>query len=344
MQIPQPPDEYRPAQLDETICLALVREHGLMTSDPVTVDTLDGGVSNAVFAVTDGQRRIVVKQSMERLRVSDEWRAPMERILTEAAALDLTAALTPDRVPEPLFVDPRRFVLAIDGAPAGWRDWRAALLAGDANPAIATNLATTLATWHTATVDGRHLDDRFFDTQPLELLRVDPYYRTVARRAPEVAAPLAELINHMQSRRRCLVHGDFSPKNVLIAPDTAACWVIDFEVAHFGDPAFDVAFLLSHLTLKAVHRPADAARYDACTRAFVTAYQDAVDNQLRPDWPYVLRHTAGLLLARVLGKSPATYLDRAQAAAAWQLGLAILNHRPATVDDLVRLRTKVTAS
>jgi 5-methylthioribose kinase len=328
--------------LDDTTCLALVREHGLMTSDDITVHTLTGGVSNAVFAVTDGDRRVVVKQSMERLRVSEEWRAPVERILTEAAALHLAARLTPDRVPRPLFVDPERFVLAIEGAPTSWRDWRSALLDGQAAPTVAADLGNALATWHTATLDGHLLEDRFFDTEAFEQLRIDPYYRTVARRAPEVAKPLTDLIERMSSRRLCLVHGDFSPKNVLSSVDGTGCWVIDFEVAHFGDPSFDLAFLLSHLTLKALHRPGDAGNYDACVRAFCKAYSDAADSVLTPDWSYVLQHVAGLLLARVRGKSPASYLDNAQASIAWDLGTAILTQRPSSVDDLSHLRARMS--
>jgi aminoglycoside phosphotransferase (APT) family kinase protein len=341
MQKLEQSDETPPAQLDAASCLALVREHGLTTSDDATVDVLAGGVSNLVIAVTDTNRRVVVKQSLERLRVTDEWHAPKERILTEAEALRLTATLTPDRVPRPLFVDPKRFVLALEGAPTSWRDWRTSLMAGNADLAIASTLGATLATWHTATLGGGLLADGFFDPRPFELLRVDPYYRTVALRMPQVAEPLDELIEAMRARRQCLVHGDFSPKNVLVGPHPAQCWVIDFEVAHFGDPSFDVAFMLSHLTLKALHRPNDSAGYDACAQAFCTTYQNHVRGELIPDWPYILRHTAGLLLARVVGKSPATYLDRAQASTAQQLGLAILNQHPAALDDLTNLRANL---
>ena len=46
------------------------------------------------------------------------------------------------------------------------------------------------------------------------------------------------------------MHGDYAKKNMLIGP--SGRWVIDHEVAHFGNPVFDVAFFLSFVVLSAV--------------------------------------------------------------------------------------------
>ena len=102
------------------------------------------------------------------------------------------------------------------------------------------------------------------------------------------------------------MHGDFSPKNVLVGP--AGLWVIDFEVAHRGDPAFDIAFMLCHLLLKSLHRPEMARQLDACGFEFAETYGAAVPPEVRPPWDYVFGHVACLVLARVKGKSPAEYL------------------------------------
>jgi hypothetical protein len=113
----------------------------------------------------------------------------------------------------------------------------------------------------------------------------------------------------MSHRRSCLVHGDFSPKNVLVGD--AALWVIDFEVAHLGDPAFDVAFLLSHLMLKAIALPYREAAFLECARAFDETYRSIVPPLAEPRHEYVLGHVGCLMLARVDGKSPVGYLDNA---------------------------------
>lgn len=323
--------------LDERGCRLLVAEHLGLTGADVSIRRLGGGVSNIVFRVDHGSTGVVVKQSLDRLRVADDWRAPQGRVLTEYAALALTHEMTPEQVPAPLFVDPARFAIGLHAAPANWTDWKTALLAGHIDVEVAAVLGSRLASWHNGTSGGAGLGREFRDPEAFELLRVDPYYRTTARRLPELSKPIKSLIERMADTQICLVHGDFSPKNVLVGPDAGQCWVIDFEVAHLGDPAFDLAFLLSHLSMKAVHRPSSAARYDAAARAFVDAYQQTADAELRPDWAHVLGHTGALLLARVHGKSPAEYLDEPQRRQVHALGESLLT-RPATDPDRLAFR------
>lgn len=325
--------------LDETSVVDYLAGRGLIDPETATARSLGGGVSNVVLAVEDGTRRLVLKQALPRLRVADEWLAPVDRVITEAVALELAADLTPDSVPPVLDRDAARHTLVLAQAPAEWADWKRRLLAGEVDNATADRLGTLLARWHSLTRDqtGRALPDRLADTKPFELLRVDPYHRTVARRAPEVAPAVLALVEEMADHRDCLVHGDFSPKNVLVGP-RSGCWVIDFEVAHIGDPAFDLGFLLTHLTLKAVHRPAYASLYDGSVTAFVTAYDTHVAPPLRPRWDYVLRHVACLLLARVRGKSPAEYLTPADQGRAWRLGVDLLHDPPDEPDGLIQRR------
>jgi len=129
--------------------------------------------------------------------------------------------------------------------------------------------------------------------------------------------------------RRCLVHGDYSPKNVLVGAE--GLWVLDFEVAHLGDPAFDVAFMLNHLALKAIHRPDHANRYQACAQSFWRAYQCGVQPGFAGPTSYVLGHLGCLMLARVDGKSPAEYLTIAEQVRSRALALALLAAPPASL-------------
>ncbi len=138
-------------------------------------------------------------------------------------------------------------------------------------PAVARRLGELLRAWQAATLRDDELARRFGDIEAFDQLRVDPYHRAVMRRWPSLAGPIGAYAEELLATRVCLVHGDFSPKNVLVGPDSL--WVIDFEVAHVGDPVFDPAFMLNHLMLKAIHRPADAAAYRACAEAFVSSYE-----------------------------------------------------------------------
>jgi aminoglycoside phosphotransferase (APT) family kinase protein len=150
------------------------------------------------------------------------------------------------------------------------------------------------------------------------------------KRRPELASAIDEVVEQMLATRSCLVHGDYSPKNVLVGVD--GLWVVDFEVAHVGDPAFDLAFMLNHLLLKSIHRPEDAAGYYECAHAFLTTYADGVPEELLPSLQYVLAHTGCLALARVHGKSPAEYLTANEMDVARRVGEDLLTSPPASLE------------
>jgi 5-methylthioribose kinase len=261
-----------------------------------------------VITVDSPCRSLVVKQSLPRLRVQTEWRANPERILTEAAALELASTLTPGRVPAVLDVDERAYVIVIERAPTDWTPWKQQLFDGSATGEAAYTLGETLGIWHRSTTTDEALRRPFIDVETFIQLRVEPYYITVADRHEKLAAPIKELIETMDRRRLCFVHGDFSPKNVLVG--RSGLWVLDFEVAHVGDPVFDVAFMLHHLTLKAIHTGA-VDRIVPLAQAFRRGYRDAEGGSAFDDLDYLAAHIGCLLLGRVDGKSPAEYLTPA---------------------------------
>jgi Ser/Thr protein kinase RdoA (MazF antagonist) len=125
---------------------------------------------------------------------------------------------------------------------------------------------------------------------------------------PDCAAALGTLAERTANTRLALVHGDVSPKNILVGANGPV--LLDAECAWYGDPAFDPAFCLTHLLLKAVWRPQWRPAYLACFNAFRQAYLREVSWE-QPE--AIEQRTAqllpGLLLARVDGKSPVEYIS-----------------------------------
>jgi hypothetical protein len=161
------------------------------------------------------------------------------------------------------------------------------------------------------------------DLEIFEQLRIEPFHRTVASRHPELAPRVnfaAEALVAVPGR--CLVHGDFSPKNVLVGAE--GLWVIDFEVAHVGNPVFDLAFLLAHLILKSIHRPGSAAAYRDCAAQFLQFYEESAGEEFMPSDESLSLHVGCLLLARVDGKSPAEYLTTPERKGAWRVGASFV--------------------
>ena len=306
-----------------------LRGRGVIGDGPADVVELGGGVSNLVVAVTTPERRVVLKQALPRLRVADEWLAKRERALAEARALEIARGLAPGSAPGVVDVDPDRCAITIEAAPADWRTWKAHLLEGDVDVSVARRLGELLAGWHRGTSGLEHGLDEW---DSFEQLRVDPYYREAARRHSDLAPTILGYADAMAERRACLVHGDFSPKNVLVGDP--GLWIIDFEVAHLGDPSFDVAFLLSHLALKAIHLPASEHELLACADAFDAAYRGAAAPFPVAPAAYILGHVGCLMLARVDGKSPAEYLDGPSQARARAIACSLITAPPGSLAGL----------
>jgi 5-methylthioribose kinase len=197
------------------------------------------------------------------------------------------------------------------------------------------------------TIDDEDLGKPFLegilaDTSLFDELRVDPYYRTIARAHPDLKPRVDALIAAMDrpENERTLVLGDFSPKNILV--HQAGLILLDFECAHGGDPAFDLGFFLTHLLLKRIRAEAIdqslALRYTELATLFLNSYLDrrALDATVRAGLICrAILHTAACCLARVDGKSPVEYLDEAAQTTARAFARESLRTEPRTWDALL---------
>jgi aminoglycoside phosphotransferase (APT) family kinase protein len=270
---------------------------------------LTGGVSSDVFRVeTEDGRTLVVKRSIPQLRVKEEWLAPVERMASEVRWLRLARSIDPRLAPEVLAVLPEAhvFVMAFLD-PANHPVWKDEMATGRVDPAFAAWVGADLARIHASTA-GRADIAADFDTYDFFFaLRVSPFLLFTAERHPDVAPKLRALADDLGRRRIALMHGDVSPKNILVGPDGPV--FLDAETTAYGDPAFDLAFCLTHLLLKTVwlrpHREAVMASFDALRGAYARGLSWEPPEGLSARTAALV---AALLLARVDGKSPAPYL------------------------------------
>jgi 5-methylthioribose kinase len=299
--------------LDATNVVAYLRGRGLdVAADARVTDLSDAGVSSMVFAVAGpgaDDPGVVVKRARGELAVAELWMAPRERTLTEGHALELATLIAPDWSPPLLDLDEGTMTLTMRHAPADWQTWKHVLLSGDPRPEVASRQGRLLAAWHGAVQTHPDAMERFEQGDAFEKLRVAPYYRVAAGRNPDLRALVKAVCERMLATRGALVHGDFSPKNILVGDGS---WLIDFEVAHVGDPAFDLAFLLNHLALKSIHMPRMAQGFRLAADAFLMAYASTAEEALAEvaTSQHLFQQLGCLMLARVDGKSPVEYLDR----------------------------------
>lgn len=374
-------------ELTSETALAYLAARGRGYDEPIEVRELLGGVSNVVLLVTLPERgeRFVLKQARGRLRVKEEWLCPVERIWREALTLricgellaklriancglrnegqsppptSIMAAFQPC-VPEVLWEDRENYCFAMRAAPEGHQTWKELLLAGELplSLGIAAACGQMLAalhggSWGNAEIAGR-LDDRTFFDQ----LRIDPYYRQVAKVHPDLAPQIQSLIDSVWSHRQCLVHGDFSPKNLLVwqgsrlaprdesitrsvMPALGQVMLIDFEVGHYGDPAFDLGFFLTHLVLKAIRSRTKRDGYLRLATVFWNTYRagltgKASAHEIDDLERRAMGNLAGCMLARVDGKSPVEYLSNADRDVVRVLSRSWIERPHLTVNDVV---------
>jgi aminoglycoside phosphotransferase (APT) family kinase protein len=252
-----------------------------------------------------------VKRALPRLRVAQQWEAPVERNRYERQWLQTARAALPSAAPEVLAWDDAAGVFAM--AYLDFPVWKKLLAEGRADAPFAARVGSSLAAIHAATANDRAVAERFPTDAIFHAIRLEPYLLATAKVHSALSGKLGYLAQRTASTKRCLVHGDVSPKNILVSP--AGPVFLDAECAWYGDPAFDLAFCLNHLLLKSAWVRAARDRFMACFDSLYGAYlagvtweaPDAVEERTATLLP-------GLLLARVDGKSPVEYLDSSQQA------------------------------
>jgi len=319
--------------------LAYLRTAGHIRPDEQpTVQVLAGGVSNRTVLVTRPSGEAwVMKQALTKLRVPVDWFSAPERVHREALGLRALGHLLPAAaLPRFVFEDHTHHLLAMSAVPQPHVNWKTLLLTGAVDPAHVQQFGETLAqmhlhsTHHAATLAPQFADRTFFES-----LRLEPYYAYTATQVPAAAPFLQHLIEATRQRTVALVHGDYSPKNTLLYQDQLV--LLDYEVIHWGDPAFDLGFALTHLLSKAHHLPPHRAAFAAAAHQFWATYWGVLADVA---WratveAAAVRHTLACLLARARGRSPLEYLTPDERAAQANHSVALMQAPPATVNRLI---------
>jgi len=309
--------------------LGFLRASRLAGADETPPATaLTGGVSSDIWKVELRSGPVCVKRALARLRVTQVWEAPVERNRYEWRWMEAAARIAPGSAPRVLAHDDAGvFAMEfLDGARHPL--WKDELRAGRADPAFAASVGGTLARIHAATAGDERVAAAFATDAGFHAIRLEPYLLATARRHPDLAPALRALAERTAATRAALVHGDVSPKNILVAPRGPV--FLDAECAWYGDPAFDLAFCLNHLLLKCLWVPEAAGAFLACFDALAAAYLD----EHRPAGLEARAASLlpGLLLARVDGKSPVEYLtEEAQKKRVRRVARALLERPPSSL-------------
>jgi aminoglycoside phosphotransferase (APT) family kinase protein len=283
-------------------------DNSLIRGERTSIVPLTGGVSSKIYLVKDSGREFVVKKALSKLNVKDDWYADVSRNKTEQDFINYVDRLLPGVVPKIIFSDPGEGLFLMEYFGADFATWKTQLLENVVNVHSTREAAQILGTIHRSSWGEPIAKKTFNTTKNFHQLRLEPYLLYTAKKFAELQHLFHNESDRLSNTHQCLVHGDFSPKNILIRKDRMV--LLDCEVAWYGDPAFDVAFFMNHFLLKSLHFTPDHTPFIQNIVIFNDQYRRSVDeyyelHQLEQRISHLLPM---LLLARVDGKSPVEYL------------------------------------
>lgn len=293
----------------DEIGAALLRMGLLAGGETLELQPLEGGISSDIVRVNTSAGTFCVKRALPQLKVPVEWKVPVDRNSAEVGWMRFADRVVPGSVPAVLGEDAEAKAFAMAWLdPARHPVWKSLLLDGTADAATARAVGEVLSRIHNVSAGDAAVAREFANDDNFHAIRLDPYFGTSApERHPDCAPALHALIERTAATKRVLVHGDVSPKNILVGPSGPV--FLDAECAWYGDPAFDIAFCMAHLLLKCVWRPDVTPDYLACFDAFAAATLDGTAwepvDELEARTCVML---AAMVLARIDGKSPVEYI------------------------------------
>ncbi len=286
-----------------------LQRHGLLNDvHNATFEVLAGGVSSDIWKVNANGRVYCVKRALSKLKVEADWFAPVERNRYEVSWYQTANKIVPGSAPRILAHDDKAMFCVMEYLdPKSHKLWKAELLDGHADAKQAARVGMFLGRIHSKTANDDTVKALFPRTNIFQAIRLEPYLEATATVHSDLKQQLFALSRRTSETSLTMIHGDASPKNILLGPNGPV--FLDAECACIGDPAFDIAFCLNHFLLKCICKPSVEQEFIACFREMSSAYLNEVDwekgNDLEQRAATLL---PGLFLARVDGKSPVEYV------------------------------------
>ena len=262
------------------------------------------GLKNQLYVVTTAQQRLLVKQAHAKVQIKERWWTDRKRVFAENHCLEILANILPPVViPEPLLEDRTNFVLVTTAPPRDAALWEQELAMGRIDLQIAAQAGELLASVHNQTANVRELKAMFKDQKAFEQLRLQPLYEHVAGAFPDIQKAIESQAKDLLKPGRCLVLGDLRPRNIYV--NSGQLYLVDFAIAHYGQPSFDLAFYAADLCLKAMlNHPQKAAYLEAINVFWMAYFRIAEYSKAAEVERAAVRDFGCLLLGLVAGRQP----------------------------------------
>ena len=324
-------------KLPNEIYSASVKFGLLKKNQPYKFKKITDGVSSDIWYVKTTDKEYCIKRALKKLTVKEDWFAPIERNNFEANYFKYSKSIIPESFPKILGHDSKNYILAME-----WFDnskyivWKKKLLNKSISVKDGKRIGKLLGIVHKYYYNKKKFRKIFLNDKTFYDIRLEPYLVFTSKSYPELSNYYKSTINFLKKNKNTVIHGDFSPKNILLGKNYPI--ILDAETACWGNPIFDLAFFNNHIILKSILNPDIYKGYIKLSKSFLNTYLlyfSLVNNK-----SYIkefVKLQALLILARVDGKSPVEYFDEKQRIKARILAKSIIFKIKPTLRNLFQV-------
>lgn len=205
------------------------------------ISVATGGLVNYVYRVEGERGTLYLKVRKTEFSALPLLNSNPADIRYESKALDILSSAFPEVFPNQVAFYPKESMMVLSDAIGNGVRLDEAFRRGTFSEESSASLGSLVGRIHTkfrdADISIREDGDEEYHTKNLE-------YRLGYHKNHE----LDSLVSRLKQGPRQLILGDLSPKNMGVGPDGKfTMW--DLEIAHRGNPVFDVGFLAAHVVL-----------------------------------------------------------------------------------------------
>ena len=271
---------------------------------------LTGGVSSEVYHVKTNKNNYCIKRSLKRLLVKKKWIANTNRIKFEYLWLKHCQNILKRNIPNTYeFNNKKKYIVMEYLKTSQYKTLKQLYFNKIININTIRSISKHLYKIHSKssnyktkkTFEGNYKN--FYD------LRLDPYFNEVGRVYPKYKGYIKKINENYIKHSNTLVHGDFSPKNILVGKNKII--YLDAECCNFGDPVFDLVFFTNHLLIKSIFFKDKSQEF---IKLYISFYKEYLSNLSTKNFnsyiDRIIKMTPIMLLSRVDGKSPVEYINK----------------------------------
>jgi len=268
------------------------------------------GVSSDIWYVKSKLREFCVKRALAKLTVKEDWFAPVNRSNFEAEYFKTCKNINKLAFPKILGHDKKKYILAMNWYNKDqYKLWKSSLLKKYIETKDGKRVAEILVKKHAHFFNKKAIKDKFSNDKTFHAIRIEPYILFTSNSYPQYKKLFDKNIDNLSKNKKTLIHGDFSPKNILIGKDSPV--ILDAETACWGDPVFDLAFCNNHIILKSILNFEIKDKYISLSKCFLDTYISFLNWENKDEFiERFLSLVPIFILARLDGKSPVEYFQK----------------------------------